>query len=95
MNTPDNVKKIELFAWLGEDERGSGQVGLKQGVTNAGVIPLVAVDGFKMDREWIKEQLQHQVNVYGKTIRLCRFVFVEELETIVSQTNGPFQEAPQ
>lgn len=67
---------------IDEDEHGSGEVGLKQGITGAGCIPLVAVDGFKLDREDMRQQLQHQANVYRKTIRLCRFVCVEELVTL-------------
>ena len=34
-NTPDNVKTTALYAWVGEDEMGSGQIGLKQGVVPA------------------------------------------------------------
>ena len=81
-NTPDNVKTTALYAWVGEDEMGSGQIGLKQGVVPAGIIPLVAVDGRKMDRDFILAQLQQQANIYGKTIRLCKFEFTEELITL-------------
>ena len=84
-DTPENVKKIELYAWLGEDELGSGQVGLKQGIVPAGCIALVAVDESKMGQEYIKKGLQQQANRYGKTIRLCKFAFVEEVFTVEPQ----------
>ena len=36
------VEDVELYAWVGEDEFGSGEIGLKQGLVPAGMIPLVA-----------------------------------------------------
>ncbi len=80
--TPDNVKEVFLYAWVGEDEQGSGQLGLKQALVPAGLIPLVSVNEKKIDKEYIKDALQSQANTYGKTIRLCKFSFVEELVTI-------------
>jgi len=87
-NTPENVKEIILYAWLGEDEHGSGVVGIKQALVPAGYIPLVAKDEFKIDREYIQEALQAQANTYGKTIRLCKFKFVEELMTLEPESGG-------
>jgi hypothetical protein len=81
-DTPDNVKEIALYAWLGEDEFGSGVVGLKQALVPAGMIPLVAVDNSKIDLEYIRQAMQSQANAYGKTIRFCKFTFVEEIITI-------------
>lgn len=72
-DTPD------LFAYVGEDEMGSGEVGLKAGVVPAGVIPLVATRRGKIDRADIRAQLQAQVDEYGKPIRLVRYAPVEEL----------------
>ena len=40
---------LTIYAWVGEDEYGSGRVGLKQGVVPAGIIPLVAMD-YHLDR---------------------------------------------
>lgn len=85
-NTPENVKAVNLFAWVGEDELGSGEVGLKQGAVPAGYIPLVSVNAQKLDRDFIVRQLQLQANAYGKTIRLCKYEFVEEIVTIVPET---------
>jgi len=84
--TPENVKEICLYAWLGEDEHGSGVVGIKQALVPAGFIPLVAKDDFKIDREYIQQALQRQADTFGKTIRLCKFVFVEEIVTL--EPNG-------
>ena len=42
------MKKLEdhsILAWVGEDEHGSGVIGIKQAQVPAGFIPL-AVDGF-------------------------------------------------
>ena len=84
-NTPNNVQQTALYAWVGEDELGSGEVGLKQAMVPAGCIPLVSVNDKKIDRNYILAQLQRQANVYGKPIRLCKYVFVEELITIMPE----------
>jgi len=76
MNTPD------LFAWIGEDEHGSGEVGLKQGDVPAGRIPLVATRRDKLDRATLVQQLQTQSTRYGKTLRLVRYVAIEDVVTI-------------
>lgn len=35
---------LAIYAWVGEDEYGSGKVGIKQGMVPAGIIPLAAMD---------------------------------------------------
>ena len=82
METPDKVKKVELYAWVGEDEFGSGQIGIKQALVPAGYIPLVSINGSRLSEDDIKDQLQKQARKYGKTIRLCKFEFVEEIVTL-------------
>lgn len=74
------LEEVELFAWVGEDELGSGEIGLKQGVTPVGIIPLVGIDESKMAR--FTSQLQQQANNYGKTIKLCRYVLAETIATL-------------
>jgi len=74
-----NYEGFELFAWIGEDELGSGEVGLKQASCPAGMIPMAMVKLSKADQGYIREQLQAQVNRYGKPISLIRLRFVEEL----------------
>ena len=78
-----HFQDVELFAWIGEDELGSGEVGIKTGLVPAGFVPLVAKDREKM--EPLVQQLQRQANRYGKTIRLCRYRFVEEIVTLEPQ----------
>jgi len=72
MNTLENMV---LYAWVGEDELGSGEVGLKQGATPCGIIPLVACKENRMDQKYIVEQMAQQARVWGKTIRLAKFTF--------------------
>lgn len=72
-------KHIELFGWIGEDEKGSGEIGLKQALTPAGMIPLCATTQAKMDQGYIVDALKAQASTYGKTIRLVRFVYAEEI----------------
>lgn len=71
----ERLKSIELFAWLGEDELGSGEIGIKRGLVPAGMIPLVAVSLEKMKK--LDGAMELQARKYGKKIRLCRFVFAE------------------
>lgn len=64
------IKQVELFAWIGEDEYGSGKIGIKSGFCRAGFVPLVAVDRSKMDDPYFREGLSRQSRAFGKTIRL-------------------------
>lgn len=69
----------ELYAYVGEDELGSGEVGLKQADVPAGRIPLVSIHAHKLDHAPVRAQLRAQVNRWGKTIRLVKYVPVEVL----------------
>jgi hypothetical protein len=42
--------RLELFAWVGEDELGSGEIGLKQAHAPAGLIPMVAIRRDKVEK---------------------------------------------
>ena len=77
------MKYPDLFAWGGEDELGSGEMGLKQGRTPAGVIPLVAIQNHKEKMELLAPQMQDQSNSYNKTIKLVRYVAVEEIIELI------------
>lgn len=79
---PAKLEPIELFAWMGMDELGSGTVGIKQGRVPAGYIPLVSIDREKIAK--YRDLLVSQSNTYGKKIYLCRFVCVEVVETTPS-----------
>jgi hypothetical protein len=68
---------LAIYAWVGEDEYGSGRVGLKQGMTPAGMIPLAAMS-YHLDRlAKLKPALEAQAAASGKKIRLCKFVMTE------------------
>ena len=77
---------MELFAYIGEEEFPDRpqRVGLKAGLTPAGLIPLVVMDfdRHKLERAEIVAQLQAQAERYGKTIRLARFTYVEDVLAI-------------
>ena len=71
-----------MYAWIGEDEMGSGRVGIKQGHVPAGFIPLVAMDFDKEKLERLQARLQDQADRHGKVIRLAKFTFVEDVITL-------------
>jgi hypothetical protein len=73
---------MDLYAWIGEDELGSGEVGLKQGRVPAGLIPLVSIHQHKLVPAYLLAQLQAQVDQHRKPMRLVRFTLVEELVTL-------------
>lgn len=73
------VADVELFAWVGEDEFGSGEIGIKRAHCAAGFIPMVAVNREKMMR--FKPAFEVQASAYGKRIYLCRFTVAEIVTT--------------
>jgi hypothetical protein len=73
------VKPISIYAWIGEDEHGGRRIGLKQGMTPAGMIPLVAMD-YHLDRlAKLLPQLERNARRSGKKIRLYKFTITEEI----------------
>lgn len=78
------LEDLCLYAWVGEDELGSGEIGLKQGMVPAGFIPLVATTREKIDRGAIESMLQVQSATYGKKISLVKFIFAE----VLKETSG-------
>jgi hypothetical protein len=68
---------VELFAMIGEDEFGNGDVGLKQAVAPAGIIPMVAIRRDKVEQFW--NQYEAQAQAFGKRVYLVRFEAVEVL----------------
>lgn len=79
MSSIQKLKEIELYAWVGEDELGSGEIGLKQGVVPAGIIPMVSISREKLEKYWnqAEEQAAEQGPYRGKRIHLCRFKLAE------------------
>jgi hypothetical protein len=65
---------MTIYAWVGEDELGSGRIGLKQGMVPAGMIPLVAMDYDLHKVMPLLSQMEEQAAQYGKKIRLVKFV---------------------
>ncbi len=80
MNIPEKIP--DVFVWMGEDELGSGEVGIKQGLTSCGLIPLVSVSQEKIGQDKIKNQMELQSKSYGKIIHLIRFVAQEVVITV-------------
>jgi hypothetical protein len=75
---PNNdVKNLCLYAWVGEDEHGSGEVGLKQAICPAGMIPMVAIRRDKMEQDYIVKQMEQYAAIYGMKRKLVKFVFAE------------------
>jgi hypothetical protein len=77
------MTKLVIYAWVGEDEFGSGKVGIKQGVVPAGTIPLASMDLQKLSMPYLVEQMQVIVNQYQTPRRLVRFV---EDQTVVTMS---------
>jgi hypothetical protein len=80
-----DIEGLELIAYVGRDEsRQTEDVGLKQALAPAGLIPMVAVAAHRdrLERENIRAQFQAQANTFGRTIRLVRFVAVEVILTL-------------
>lgn len=88
----DRLKKVELYAWVGEDELGSGVIGLKQGLVPAGIVALVATSREKVDVDYIRAGGQTIVDQFGKTWFLCKFTFVGALGAIVPSEIPPAHE---
>jgi hypothetical protein len=75
---PERLEQAELYAWLGEDEFGSGEIGLKRAIVPAGGdVPMVAVLREKMEKYW--QRAEAQAAQYRKRIYLVRFKFAEVL----------------
>lgn len=73
---------MTIYAWIGEDEYGSGKVGIKQGLVPAGFIPLAAMDYDRSKLEKLRPQMEQQARLYGKRIYLAAF----DLAEVVSRT---------
>ena len=68
-----------MYAWVGEDENGSGKVGLKIGRAPAGMVPLAAMS-FHLDRlAKLLPQMEAQAAESGMKIRLMKFAATGEI----------------
>lgn len=77
----------ELYAWMGEDELGSGEFGIKQALVPAGMIPLVATQRKKLDQPYLNEALALQSKQSDKRIYLVRFTAINIVK-IAGEGNG-------
>lgn len=82
------LSDIALYAWMGKDELGSGEIGIKGAVVPAGYIPIVAVNESKVNRDEIANQLNIMGKQYGTRISLCRFKFDEVIREVGSDENS-------
>jgi hypothetical protein len=72
---PAILTEMSLWAWLGEDEHGSGVIVLKQAQSASGLIPIVATRRAKAEK--FQPQFEAQAKRYGKRNRFCRFAYAE------------------
>lgn len=84
---------LTALAWVGEDELGSGQVGIKRVFLNGELQALVLMEtqshvSEKLTAPMLLDGLQTMANHYGKPLRLVRLQVVEELRTIEPQRNS-------
>ena len=54
------LEDVEIYAWVGEDEYGSGIIGIKRALTNQGVQPLVTTK--KQSALKMKDVCKHNQN---------------------------------
>jgi hypothetical protein len=78
----ERITEVELYAWVGEDEHGSGVIGIKQAICPAGTIPIVSVSKEKAEQPYLLDQMHRMVNEYGKPRHLVKFVFQKIERTI-------------
>jgi hypothetical protein len=80
------------IAWIGEDEFGNGEVGIKRAILGYELFPLVFMEGQRnavmLQSGGLLEQLQAMANEYGKPLRLVRFVAAETIMTIEPKGKG-------
>jgi len=76
IDIPEPLKELVLYAWVGPNDAFDAKDdkwGLKQGIVPAGIIPLVAVDCEKVERQW--PQMAGLAKATGKVRYLARFEF--------------------
>lgn len=79
------MSELVIYAWIGEDELGSGKVGLKQGRVPAGMIALVAMDYDLHKIAKLLPQMEAQAAESGMKIRLMKF---EATGEVVAETKA-------
>jgi hypothetical protein len=81
----EQIEAAHVWVWMGLDDAKTpvepGVVGIKQGYTPAGLIPLASIRPGQMAQSYIALQMQHYVEMTGKRRFLVRFKFdvIEEV----------------
>lgn len=78
---------LTALAWIGEDELGSGEIGIKRVILEGQPMALVLLETQrnvvgKLTDPMLQSGLQDMANHYGKPLRLVRLQVVEEVMTI-------------
>jgi hypothetical protein len=84
------TEDLVLYAWVARDESETRVARLEKAYTAIGTINLVAMSQDVLMSENLLEALREQANKDGQTVRLCKFVFTEEMMVIHPgrQVNG-------
>jgi hypothetical protein len=73
------MSEFAIYAWIGEDERGGGKIGIKMEQTPAGYVPLAAMS-YHLDRlAKLAPGMEKQAQASGMKIRLMKFVSTGEI----------------
>jgi hypothetical protein len=75
-DVPEQLEKLVLYAWVGPNDAFDAKDdnwGLKIGLVPAGIIPLVAVDCWKVEK--CRQQMKAMAMATGKVRYLARFEF--------------------
>jgi len=73
---------LTIYAWVGLDEWGSGKIGIKQALTRAGYVPLVAMDYDLPKLQALRNQVEEQARFFGVTIALVKLTLSAVMETV-------------
>jgi hypothetical protein len=80
-----------MLAWIGEDEFGNGEVGIKRAMLDGNVFVLCMLEGQRnsalLKQLSLFDQLQHMADQYRKPVRLVRFREAETLAVIMPTTH--------
>jgi len=73
---PEQLENLVLYAWVGPNDAPDAKDdkwGIKRGIVPAGDIPLVAVDSWRVEKQW--PQMKGWAVRTGKVRYLARFEF--------------------
>ena len=82
-----DVSKMKLYAWIGEDEENTEDIGIKMANGPKGPFPLISSDISKIDTEFIHSMLKTQATLFGRPITLVSFEVKEKIKEIGIHNN--------